>query len=75
MEVPFEPLVQKTSITISTMEESTLFIIQSMEKKLRPYLDRDLSYVKIEAREVVPMVSKKCMLKEAWVGVSEGKNV
>lgn len=58
-EAPFEPLVPETRITISAIEESTLFAIQSTEEKFRPDLDRDLSDIKTEARGVVPMVSRK----------------
>lgn len=54
----------ETRITISTIEKSILFAIQSTEKKFRPDLDRDLSDVKTEVRELVSMVSQKCILKE-----------
>lgn len=72
--VPFEPLILETQITISTLEESTMFAIQSTEEKFHPDLDRDLSDVKTEAREVLPMVSRKYICKEAWVGLHEGQN-
>lgn len=64
--IPFKPLVLETRITIYTMEEFTLFAIQSTEGKCRPDLDRDLADVKAEARGVVPVVSKKCISKEVW---------
>lgn len=54
---PFEPLVPETRISISALEDVSLFSIQSSEEKFRPDLDRDLADVKAEAREVVPMVS------------------
>lgn len=57
--VPFEPLVPEMRIIISTLEDSALFSIQSSVEKFRPNLDLDLSDVKVEAREVVPMVSGK----------------
>lgn len=57
-EESFEPLVPETRIVISALEEATLFNIQSTEEKFHADLDRDLSEIKAEARNAVPMVRK-----------------
>lgn len=57
-EEPFNPLVPETRITISALEEAALFSIQSTEEKFHADLDRDLTEIKAEARNVVPMVRK-----------------
>lgn len=48
-EIPFEPLVLEMRIVISTMEESTLFVIQSTYERFCPDLDRNLSDINTEA--------------------------
>lgn len=60
----FELLVPETRITISTMEEAMLFIVQSIDEKLRPDLDRNLTEVKAEARCMVLVVSENYNIKE-----------
>lgn len=57
-------MVPETRITISTMEEATLFAIQSTDEKLCHDLDRELTEVKAEARCVVPVESENCNTKE-----------
>lgn len=74
-EAPFEPLVPETRITISTMEEATLFAIQSTEEQLRPDLDRDLTEIKAEARCVVPIVSENSNTKEKQVDTNTNPSV
>lgn len=57
-EAPFEPLVPETWITISAVEDATLFVIPSTGEKFFPDLGCDLADVKADAKCVVPVVSE-----------------
>lgn len=70
---PFEPLVPKMRITISAVEDVALFAIQSSEDKFLPDLDRNLSDVNTEAREVVPMGSRRYNSKHMCCLANEEK--
>lgn len=49
-------MVPEMRITISVLEEATLFVIQSTDEQLRPDLDCDLTEIKAEKISVVPLV-------------------
>lgn len=71
----FEPLVPETRIVISALEEATLFTIQTTEEHLRPDLDRDISEIQADARDVVPMVRGNTLKKNEEEKVSTTPNV
>lgn len=63
-EESFDPLVPETRIVISTLEEVALFNIQSTKEHMQPNSDSDLTEIKAEARNVVPMVRKNIQYQD-----------